>query len=764
MTSGPASHAGHPMRRAPLALLVLVLAVVGIVTPARAEPVETAPVRRVVIVSVPTLTWNVVAERRPPAIMRLISASAVASLSLRTIGPRTSVAEGYLTLGAGNRATGNVDAVNAGYEVDQQVEGAGAGTVFARRTHIQPDGALLQLGIVDLQRSAQRLDYGAEPGALGDALRSAGRSAAVVANSDGPIQPVPELHREAAMALMDSTGQVAGGSLSPSLSRPDPAWPFGLRASDRAVDRAFDAALRAHDVVLVEASDYARLDRYRRMMTPQAQVAASRRALVAADRLVAHVLERVDLSRDLVMLVAPAAPLAAEHLSTFAIAGPGIAPGWARSATTRRAGYVTLPDIAPTVLGAFGLATPDPMSGTIIASDGGGSPTADDLASMVRADVITRFRDKTVGPVSVAFIVFQVLVYGMAVVAMTGRRQRLRPYVAAAALEVLAIPPVVFLSGLVHYDRLGVVGYTVAIFVGAALLAGAARAAGRRHLLTAPGLLIGLTLAVLLVDVTTGGRLQINTPFGYSPIVAGRFAGYGNLAFALVAISAIVIGTLVWALPRLHRPEAPVRDRTLLAPTLLFLIVIALDGLPSFGSDVGGVLATLPAFAVTVMLLAGIAVSWRRIVVIGVATAAAISSFAAVDLSRPAEKRTHLGRFAQKLIDGDVSPILQRKAKANVHLLTSSVWTWVIPVALAFLAFLTWRRSGFLRELQRSVPGLRPCLIGSLIAGVLGFALNDSGVAVPAMMFGILLPYLTWLMLRTSKDGADDNGAEPAHS
>ena len=31
--------------------------------------------------------------------------------------------------------------------------------------------------------------------------------------------------------------------------------------------------------------------------------------------------------------------------------------------------------------------------------------------------------------------------------------------------------------------------------------------------------------------------------------------------------------------------------------------------------------------------------------------------------------------------------------------------------------------------------------------GVLGFALNDSGVAVPAMMLGVLLPYLTYLLL-----------------
>ena len=57
----------------------------------------------------------------------------------------------------------------------------------------------------------------------------------------------------------------------------------------------------------------------------------------------------------------------------------------------------------------------------------------------------------------------------------------------------------------------------------------------------APLLLVGLSWLVLVVDVLTGGRLQINTVFGYSPLVAGRFAGLGNLAFAIVGVGAVVV-------------------------------------------------------------------------------------------------------------------------------------------------------------------------------------------------------------------------------
>ena len=157
----------------------------------------------------------------------------------------------------------------------------------------------------------------------------------------------------------------------------------------------------------------------------------------------------------------------------------------------------------------------------------------------------------------------------------------------------------------------------------------------------------------------------------------------------------------------------------------------------------------MPAFAVVVLVLGGWSVSWRRAGAIAAVTVLVLGAFAALDLARPEDERTHLGRLAARLGDGGMGTVIRRKVEANVSILTSSVWTYVIPVAFAFLAFLTWRRAGFLGALQQRIPGLRACLLGALVTGTLGFALNDSGVAVPAMMFGILLPYLTYLVLRT---------------
>jgi hypothetical protein len=57
-------------------------------------------------------------------------------------------------------------------------------------------------------------------------------------------------------------------------------------------------------------------------------------------------------------------------------------------------------------------------------------------------------------------------------------------------------------------------------------------------------------------------------------------------------------------------------------------------------------------------------------------------------------------------------------------------------------------------------------LIGIAAAAVLGYALNDSGIAVPGVMLSVLMPAMVFLLLRTpipavraSTPRADTNGA-----
>jgi hypothetical protein len=711
---------------------------------------------KVLIVSMPRLAWRDVAEERPPALTAFLERSAYASLSVRTIGPLTDLGAGYITIGAGNRARADEQLAGQAYGADELVVQNTGAELYRAMTGKDPaDAKVLALAITHARADADKLLYGSRPGALGQTVADAGKRTAVIANADGgPPAGTDRAHREAALAMMDEAGRVAGGVVDRSLTVVDPAAPGGRRTDPEAVLAAFDTAWASDDAVLVELSDLERAERNGVPVSGPERVPALAGGLEAADHLFARLVERVDLERDRVIVVSPAAPGDMGQLTVFAMAGPGVEPGQARSATTRRAGYVTLPDVGVTILDALGLDPPSSMNATAITSDGSRPFTPADASRLADADDLARFRDRTVGPVSVIYVALQVVTYGLAAAALLTRRERLGGGVRLAALTILAVPLVAFLSGLTRYHELPLAAYVGLVFGLALVIALVALPIRRIHAFVPALALVGANWLLQVVDVVAGGHLQLDTPFGYSPIVAGRFQGVGNLAFAILAATAVVVATGPPGLRRRTWQADAAVDEATPRPYIVWAIVVGMitlvaDGYPAFGSDVGGVLALVPAFVVLVLLLGGWRVTWQKLAVAAAGALVALAALAAVDLSRPADDRTHLGRFATQLLDGDAEVVIRRKLQANWFILTSSIWTWLVPVALGFLTFLALRRTGFLHRLQRRVPGVRPCLFGALVVGVLGFALNDSGVAVPAMMFGVVLPWITWLLLTT---------------
>jgi hypothetical protein len=259
-------------------------------------------------------------------------------------------------------------------------------------------------------------------------------------------------------------------------------------------------------------------------------------------------------------------------------------------------------------------------------------------------------------------------------------------------------------------------------------------------------------------DIVTGGRLQLDTTLGYSPIVAGRFQGFGNLAFAVLVAAAIVLAAGIWSFgPRRGAPRDP---WWLFAVAILGVTVVA-DGWPAFGSDVGGVLASVPAFAVLAIMLGGWRVTARRAMAIGASAAFAVAAFAVVDLLRPADQRTHLGRFVAGIGDGTAASEVRRKLEANWHLLTASVASLLVPILVVGFVILISRRRGALARVQRSEPGLRAGLVSAVIAAVLGFAFNDSGVAIPAMMIGIVVPWMLAVVMAEAVPDEDEASVLP---
>jgi hypothetical protein len=549
-------------------------------------------------------------------------------------------------------------------------------------------GGVVSRAMPELTRDARRRHRGAEIGALGEALARAGVGRGVVDD--------PNTSREAALALADHRGFVPTGEFR----------------------NLWDGADRA--VVLFEAP------------------------LAVADAAVGRLLGAVDLDRDAVIVTAPSDPADGVHLTVAALRAPGGRPGLLDSATTRRDGFVTLPDLAPTVLDLLGVPRPDSMEGRPYEIHARSS-TAPPVGRFVEADREARFRDRMLGPVAGTYVFIEILL-SLLVVYVLMRHPgwtglcRLFDFV---GLWLLAVVPLTFLGAVLNLDTVG--PYLALVMGGGAVLAVAA--AALRGPMRPLAALLGLLLALHVGDVVTGSHLQFSTVFSYSPTVGGRFTGFGNLTFGQVAAAAVLLAGIVAYL-------LPGRRGARIGVGILVVTLLA-DGLPFWGADVGGVLAAVPAFALVALgLRTGRTVSRRRLAALAAGGVAAVGAFGVLDLLRPAGSRTHLGRLFEQMGHEGFRPFtdaVQRKIAANLSVIPTSIWIPLVPAVLAFYAWLAYGSSLRLGEIRGRAPQMRPAFVGLLVAAALGLALNDSGIAIPAMMLGVLNPVLVRLVLHTDE-------------
>ena len=687
---------------------------------------------RAVILALPGVTWDLVDDDLPPGLQDAVTAGAVGSVSVRTNSSRTTVASGFATIGAGTR----IDVpVGAAQPYGGQVSGVGSITIS---------------GVEGIDELAQEQGYTlAQPGAFGQAVARSGATQAggvlAIGNSDLGLPP-PTLAgyaRPAALAAMDASGTVAMAATGPDLLEEASDAPFGVRTDLSSLTGLVDDALEDPcAVAVIDPGDLTRADIASAIAADPAALAGVRsEALEAADELLAHVTASLDPTRDLLLVVSPSSPLWDDdvHFGVALAIGPGFGPGSTlQSPSTRRDGMVTLPDLAPTVLDHIGVERPASMLGRpMFATED--QPAHDRVATAVDVDREAVFIDRVRTPISTAFVLFQLLVYAVAVWVLVRRREPdgsrtvTQRALQTAALFLAGFPLATYLAGVIQGHEMGaalyaalLVGITTLVVGGVTLLV--------REPLDRLLVVVGATFALLIVDLLIGAPLQLNTVFSYSPIVAGRFAGIGNIGFAILAATSLLTGALI-----VHKWGANARTLTLVA--VLFGITVLVDGAPQFGSDVGGAIALVPGLGIAWLLIAGRRPTLRTLLVAGVAGVVVLGLFLAADLARPEDSRTHLARLFEDVRSGGgqvFSDAITRKISTNLRVLGSTIWTFVVPPALGLLAWLLLRPRW--QWLSETYPKVRAGLVGGLVMAVLGYAVNDSGIVIPAMMFAYLVP------------------------
>lgn len=700
---------------------------------------------KVVLFGMPHLGLDDLGTGRTPNLDAVVREGAVAAMSVRTMSARPSTVEGYASLNAGTRVRAT-DASAEAYPADAPVEGGTAREVTARRTGRAPRGAVVVPGYAPSVLLIRGKHLSSEPGALGDALHAAGLRTAVVGNADTPGtggRIAPDVNRPVAMALVDRSGAVDAGAVDAGLLRPDPAAPFGYRADPDAVVTAVRAALEDADVVAVDPGDLDRADRYRPVVLDRAAEAARQAALAHTDA-VLGALRRVLPGRTLLVVVSVAPPTREWRLTPLVVAGPGVSHGYVQSPSVKRLGIVTLTDVAPTVLDALGAPVPEGMIGAAFRY----RPAEPDLGYLRRLDRDAAVRERTYYPVAVTYIVVQAMIYLVAMLAL-GRGHagtRIEDFLRWSVTAVAAFPLATFVHRAIpEVGALGPAGVGVLVAVDLLITAVAVRA--RRHALSPLTWVAWATVGLIAADVATGARLQYSSLLGYSLHTAARFFGLGNTAFAVLAASTLIAACA-------HVAYAPRRREALVTVAGLFGLVALVDGAPSLGNDVGGILTLVPVFGLTLWALVRGRISLRAVGAVVAALIVALVAAVAVDLARPAPDRTHLGRFVTELLNGDAgaTTTIARKAATNARVLSGSIWTWMVPIAAVFALFLLVFMDRGAELLPRGSP-LRTGVVAAIAAGLLGFALNDSGVVVTALVAVYIGPYLTLLALDADRGG-----------
>ncbi|MGW0660333.1 hypothetical protein [Streptodolium elevatio] len=725
----------------------------------------------VVFVGVPGLLWSDITPEGTPNLEVLTGRSSTAALSLRTVEKTTCPTDGWLTAGSGARSTA------------KRTDGA-CGPLPVPVT--AADGTLT---VPDLPRIADHNDKFSYDPQFGSVARAAvGAGLCVTAVGPG-----------AAVATADADGRSPAGYLA------DPA----------ALDRA---AMTRCALTLVDLGAVAAAAPGADGSGTPARADRMRAVDAAVGRIAAELPPRAEL-----VVAGIADDGTTPHLRVLLASGPDgrFGSGLLTSTSTRYDGMAQLTDIAPSLLAPLGVAKPDKLVGAAVTRTGGptGAAAVDELDRLdVGAQAARTVRE--VYQFYTWLTLVPILLFACGIAGAVRMRRRGAPAVArrrlyrglhGVAIAAGSVPAATFLVGLFPWTETGnpeaaTIGISLA---GAAVLTALALAGPwRRHPYGPAGFVAAATFVILAGDVVTGSHLQMNTLFGLSPLVAGRFYGFGNVAWSVYGMAVLLaaawpVGHLLAkagqqpgpvdpadtatdtatsaatdtataahadahadtadtasvGTDRAAHPAASGRRTALIVLGVCALVAIVVDGWPAFGSDFGGVLALVPGFAVLGLLLTGTRISWAKAGLVALTAVVVVGVIAVLDWMRPDESRSHLGRFVQDVVDGEAGTVLRRKIMDNLGSFDNVV-AFLIPVLMALLlvAVLTppRLRATALPPAYARVPWLRPVLIACWVTAVVGYAVNDSGIQIPSIALLIAVPLGAAVLASVAAEEAED--------
>ncbi|WP_159941540.1 MULTISPECIES: hypothetical protein [unclassified Nocardiopsis] len=711
----------------------------------------------VVLVGVPGLLWEDVTPENTPTLWEIADKGSIGNVSIRTATSRTCPTDGWLSVSAGQRA------LSLRHRF----------TVCEAAPKPEPDGSGAVIPEFDSYVTQNAgSPFGAPVGLLGQTVRDAGGTtlavghgaALGVADTSGRVDHYVDGVRALTTELLEGASLVAVEL--PELTRLYPVYPDSPTEEEGKPAAADGPGAADEEPPEPDPDDVPEWERDKALAALDERLRLLEGALPVGSSLMV-----VGVSMD----TGPSQLTVAMsgHVAENGLIG---AESFLASESTRRAGLVVLTDTTPTLLTALGLRPTPPTGGRPWHLTERPSETEEAVGRLVEFNTAAIVVGAAIPGFFSGLVAVQLLIYAAAAFALhrysprqRGKRARVLSVTRIVALAGAAFPVASYLANLIPWWASPVppLALLACVLVADALVVSLAMAGPWRATVLGPMTVVaGTTTAVLFLDLCFGANLQMNSPTGYSPIVAGRFYGIGNIAFATFAT-----GMLMAVAGISHELISRGRRRAAVATTLVIgSASVLIVGWPGLGTDFGGVIALIPGLAVTTMMIAGIRVTPPRLLAVGAASVAAISVMAWLDHLRPPQERSHFGAFAGQVASGEAVAVVTRKLGAMLGTLGNWQLTLLAACALVFLFVVLHRpihwRIGALQGAYEYAPTLRAGLTGSLVTALVGFAVNDSGVAIPAIALTVAVPLTlsacVWALQR--RDGDRTPGVEHAEN
>ena len=493
---------------------------------------------------------------------------------------------------------------------------------------------------------------------------------------------------------------------------------------------------------------------------------SSRAAQVkAVDERIGHIITAAPGGADFIVASLSDAGMT-ERLRLAVARGPHYGPGELNSQSTRQPGLIQAQDLPVTLMSITGVKPPSGLGGTTLTSDpapdNSEKRAEDRLQNLVDYDLASHEVHSLVPPFFNTFAYGQLVIYLFVLLVWKGKiggpdtRRRVLRIVRIIAVAAASVPASTFLANLLPWWRFSIPMLSIVAAVGlfVALIAYAAlRGPWGRSALGPLAFVAAVTVAVLAGDILTGSRLQQSSLMGLQPVVAGRFYGMGNVTFALFATSSLLLATALSSYLVKHgRPRVAAgvrpghrrghgrhRRRSLL------------------GRRRWRPAAYIPGVAYLILSILGLRMTWQRVALIGLGSVGLFFAVAFLDWLRAPDDRSHLGRFIQAIIDGNALDIVVRKGQQNLNILLGNApLTLLVPAALLFVIYVlarptSWGSRGLGKAAEKA-PTLRAGLIAVVITLTIGFLINDSGTAIPAVGATVAVPLIVSVVVRNLED------------